>query len=142
MINSFKGQYAFLSNFHPAEVELDGVIYPSVEAAYQAAKTFDQERRKLFRTMTGAQAKKEGRKNVMRPDWDSVKLLIMTNLVKDKFIRNPELKEKLLATGDEELVEGNWWGDTFWGVCKGKGENHLGKILMKVRANFGIIQAN
>jgi predicted NAD-dependent protein-ADP-ribosyltransferase YbiA (DUF1768 family) len=53
--------------------------------------------------------------------------------VKDKFSRNPELRVKLLNTGDLQLVEGNYWGDTFWGVCNGKGENHLGKILMRVR---------
>jgi ribA/ribD-fused uncharacterized protein len=69
----------------------------------------------------------------MRPDWEQVKILIMTSLVRDKFTRHQDLKEQLLATGDAELIEGNWWGDTFWGVCKGKGENHLGKVLMKVR---------
>lgn len=95
MIDSFKGEYAFLSNFFASPVEFDGEIYPSVEAAYQAAKTFDYERRKLFKTMSAAQAKKEGRKNTMRPDWDSVKVLIMTLLVRDKFTRHPELKEKL-----------------------------------------------
>jgi hypothetical protein len=57
----------------------------------------------------------------------------MESLVKEKFTRDTELGAKLVATGDEELVEGNYWGDTFWGVCRGVGQNHLGKILMKVR---------
>jgi ribA/ribD-fused uncharacterized protein len=133
MIASFQGANRFLSNFHPAEVELDGIMYPSSEAAYQAAKTLSAESRKAFVTMSPGEAKRAGKKVVMRPDWDSVKILIMTNLVRDKFTRHEDLKDKLLATGDQELVEGNHWRDYFWGVCKGKGENNLGKILMKVR---------
>ena len=61
---------------------------------------------------------------------------IMTALVTQKFNRHIDLRKKLLATGDEELIEGNWWGDTFWGVCRGKGDNHLGKILMEVRSKL------
>ncbi len=133
VIDKFSGEYRFLSNFYPSKVSLDGIDFPSVENAYQAAKNFDWDRRKMFVTLTAAEAKREGQKTMMRPDWEQVKVLIMTNLVRDKFTRHQDLREQLLATGDAELIEGNWWGDTFWGVCKGKGENHLGKVLMKVR---------
>jgi N-glycosidase YbiA len=135
-IDKFSGEYRFLSNFWLAEVEMDGLTYPCVENAYQAAKNFDRERRKMFLSLTPGQAKNEGRKAIMRPDWEDVKILIMTQLVRDKFNRNKSLQERLLQTGDLELVEGNTWGDTFWGVCNGEGTNHLGKVLMKVRAEL------
>jgi predicted NAD-dependent protein-ADP-ribosyltransferase YbiA (DUF1768 family) len=76
-----------------------------------------------------------GRSVKLRPDWESIKLDVMETAVRIKFT-DPELAAKLIATGDEELIEGNWWNDTFWGVCNGVGENHLGKILMKVRADI------
>lgn len=134
MIDKFDGKYRFLSNFYNGWVVYDGDIYHTVEQAYQAAKTLSlKEREKIQLAKTAAEAKKLGKKVTMRPDWDNIKLSVMEGLVKDKFVNSPILKDWLLDTGDEELVEGNWWGDTFWGVCKGVGENHLGKILMKVR---------
>lgn len=133
VIDSFKGNYRFLSNFYPSKVNFDGIEFPSVENAYQAAKNFDRERRLLFVNLTASQAKKEGKRIIIRPDWDEVKIAIMTNLVEEKFTKNLDLLQKLLETEDAELVEGNSWGDVFWGVCKGKGQNHLGKILMQVR---------
>ena len=57
----------------------------------------------------------------------------MYEIVLAKFTQNPDLKKKLLATGDEHLEEGNTWGDTIWGTVDGVGENRLGKILMRVR---------
>lgn len=132
VIEKFQGEYRFLSNFYPAKVILDGIEFPSVENAYQAAKNFNKERRLLFVNLSASQAKREGKKTVLRPDWEQVKIPVMTVLVTDKFTRNSDLQELLLGT-EAELVEGNTWGDRFWGVCKGKGENHLGKILMKVR---------
>lgn len=86
------------------------------------------------------QAKRLGRKVKLRDDWEEVKLDIMTEVVSQKFLQHPHLIEMLLQTGDEELVEGNKWGDRFWGVCKGKSENHLGKILMKIRDAYKSIQ--
>ena len=74
---------------------------------------------------------------MLRPAWDDIKLNVMRDLVWRKFSEDPELRAKLLATGDAELVEGNAWGDTFWGVDQsGKGENHLGKILMETRTRL------
>lgn len=135
VIDSFFGKYRFLSNFEPCTVVYDGLTYTCSEAAYQAAKnkSNDVSLHIAFTTMNGSQAKYAGQKLKLRPDWNEVKVDVMYAIVKDKFTRNPELREKLLNTGNLELIEGNYWGDTFWGVCNGKGENHLGKILMRVR---------
>ena len=134
MISSFRDEYFFLSNFYPVEIKLDGIVYPNAETAFQAQKTLDvEERRKFSMLKNPVQAKRLGRKVKLRDDWKEVKLDIMTEIVSQKFLQHPHLIEMLLQTGDEELVEGNKWGDRFWGVCKGKGKNHLGKILMKIR---------
>lgn len=135
-ISAFKGKYAFLSNFWSCPVVFDARVYKSVEAAYQAAKTSDMPLRRWFEGMGPVQAKKAGKTLRIRNDWNDVKLGIMHDLVLQKFSSNPDLKQLLLATGDEELVEGNRRGDTFWGVCDGQGENHLGQILMRVRKSL------
>lgn len=85
-------------------------------------------------------AKKTGKKIELISDWEKVKLSVMFEVVFAKFSQNEELKQKLLATGNEELVEGNNWGDTFWGMINGVGENHLGKILVKVRTALRITE--
>lgn len=131
-IDSFDGEYRFLSNFLPVVVEYDGVSYPSIENAYQAAKTLDLEKRKEFTNCTPGQAKRLGQKLVKRYYWDEIKIEVMAILLLQKF-SHPVLKEKLLSTGDDFIVEGNTWGDTFWGVCDGKGDNNLGKLLMQLR---------
>ena len=129
MISSFRDEYFFLSNFYPVEIKLDGIVYPNAEMAFQAQKTLDvEERRKFSMLKNPVQTKRLGRKVKLRDDWEEVKLDIMTEVVSQKFLQHPHLIEMLLQTGDEELVEGNKWD-----VCKGKGENHLGKILMKIR---------
>lgn len=134
MINSFRDKHFFLSNFYPVEIKLDGIVYPNAETAFQAQKTLDvEERRKFSMLKNPVQAKRLGRKVKLRDDWEEVKLDIMTEIVSQKFLQHPHLIEMLLQTGDEELVEGHKWGDRFWGVCKGTGENNLGKILMKIR---------
>ena len=81
------------------------------------------------------EAKRWGRNITLRADWEHVKLPIMLNLVRQKFANDP-LRAKLLGTGEHELIEGNHWNDTFWGVCRGVGSNRLGKILMQVRAEL------
>jgi ribA/ribD-fused uncharacterized protein len=135
MIDRFDGtKYEFLSNFHMAPVLYEGILYPSSEHAYQAAKSLDPVvRNRVAKLSTAGQSKKAGRQISIRPDWEQVKYDIMSEIVLLKFMQHPDLKEKLLATGDEELVEGNTWGDSYWGVCRGVGQNKLGEILMKVR---------
>lgn len=134
-IDSFQGAYRFLSNFWPAKVVLDGIEYDSVEHAYVASKTLNEIARKDIAGMTPGQSKRYGRTLKLRPDWEEVKLTIMEDLVRQKFKR-PDLAKLLRSTGKAELIEGNTWGDTFWGVCRGVGENNLGKILMRVRAEL------
>ena len=136
MIKEFKGKYRWLSNFALCEVELnDGFTYPSVENAYQASKSLLKNEREKFTFLTPGQAKRAGKKVTQRDDWDYLKAFIMYNLNKQKYSKEP-FKSKLLATGDEEIQEGNHWGDTFWGICNGEGENHLGKIIMDIRSEL------
>lgn len=133
MIGPFDGEYRFLSNYYNSPIEYEGYTYGSVEAAFQAQKTLDVGRRREFTRLAPNKAKALGRRVPLRSDWEDVKDEIMYNLVKIKFLSNPELRKKLLATLTEELVEVNTWRDTYWGQCEGKGQNKLGKILMKVR---------
>jgi ribA/ribD-fused uncharacterized protein len=133
VITSFTGHNAFLSNFYPAATKLDGVEYSTLEHAYQAAKSLHPvTRESIRRVCTPASAKRLGRSLQIRPDWEGIKVDVMRSLLRDKF-SNPTLRDLLLATGDAELVEGNWWRDTFWGVCQGRGQNMLGKLLMEIR---------
>lgn len=132
-ITLFRGEYAFLSNFQKCNVEFEGDVYPTVEHAFQAAKTFDmEERKRILSFASPVIAKRIGRKAGLRADWEDVKCDIMKELLKKKF-ENPELAEKLLATGDSELIEGNNHGDRFWGMVNGVGKNMLGRLLMEVR---------
>lgn len=131
-IDSFKDSYFFLSNFYPAEVEFEGRKYKCAEGAYQAAKTTNLNARLPFEKLNGREAKAAGKRVILRRDWDTIKLGVMDKIVRSKF-QHKDLQIKLLNTGSAELVEGNWWGDTFWGICNGRGSNHLGKILMKIR---------
>ncbi len=134
-ITSFRGVYRFLSNFHVKPINFEGMNYPSTEHAYQAAKCADVSERELFGVWSlPGQAKKLGSKINIRPDWESVKLNVMLQVLRLKFNAGSELAEKLLSTGDAELIEGNNYSDIFWGQCPlGTGENHLGKLLMQVR---------
>lgn len=132
-IDSFTDDYDFLSNFYMVDIEYEGITYPSTEHAYQAAKSLNVKVRETVRDAdTCGRAKKLGRKLTMRKDWEYVKLKVMLDLLRKKFAVK-EMGDKLLATNDAKLVEGNTWGDVIWGVYKGKGTNWLGRILMTVR---------
>lgn len=145
VIVSFTRASCFLSNFHSAVVTYDGIAYPTVEHAYQAAKCVDPEQRKGFNWHISAwKAKRLGRKVKIRPDWEAVKSTIMLELLRQKFSKGP-FKGWLLSTIGYELVEGNDWHDTYWGVCDGTctlgphtpyGQNLLGKLLMQVRTEL------
>jgi len=133
IINSFRDKYSFLSNFFPAPTVYEGLLYQCSEGAYQAAKNMDLIDRIKFVSLNGAQSKKLGKSVKLRTDWNKIRIGIMCSIVLDKFERNPNLRELLVNTGDATLIEGNYWHDTFWGVCDGIGANHLGIILMDVR---------
>lgn len=137
-ISCFRGPFRFLSNFWGCDVILDGVHYSCIENAYQAAKTLDTEQRKQFQDCRPGMAKRLGKSLKLRPDWDQVKLGVMERLIEQKFARGSVLAKQLLDTGSVMLVEGNTWNDTFWGVCNGRGSNHLGHLLMKRRTELMI----
>ncbi len=133
VIDSFSNEFGFLSNFYEATVYMDGKRYKSVEHAYQAMKFSDLSAREVVRNAkTPGEAKKLGKSAQLPLDWETKRVGIMRELVAKKF-DNPFLKDLLLATGDAELIEGNWWGDRFFGVYKGEGQNWLGRILMELR---------
>jgi ribA/ribD-fused uncharacterized protein len=133
-IRSFRGEHTWLSNFFRVDVVLDGVTYRSVEHALQAAKTLDpDERGRVTAVVSPVIAKGIGKKVTLRPGWDALRLEVMRDLLRQKFDPGTPLAEKLLATGDAHLEEGNRWGDRFWGTVNGEGANHLGKLLMEVR---------
>jgi len=141
MIGPFEHEFHFLSNFYLSPVVMEGIEFPSVEHAYQAAKTLDvEQRKKIAAAPTAAKSKKMGRAVSLRVNWEAVKVAVMWSLLETKF-QDKDLRQKLLDTGDEELVELNWWHDRFWGVCTGghrcscdhDGENMLGKQLVNLR---------
>ena len=133
MIDSFRDEFYFLSNFYECFVTFDGITYPSNEAAFQAQKTLDDAVKQRFTAMDPSAAKHAGRKVDLRKDWEDVKEELMYQICKAKFTQHPDLAQKLLNTGREELIEGNDWGDRTWGMVGGKGRNLLGKILMRIR---------
>ena len=138
VIDSFtiSSGYPFLSNFHPSTIYIDGKPYATVEHAYQAHKTKDESTREIVRLAKGpAEAKKLGHSFPVRDDWDSVKIDLMRSFLKKKF-ENPFLRPLLAATDDDDLVYGNTWNDRFWGVCRGSGQNWLGKLLMEIREDI------
>lgn len=133
-IKGFSGEHRWLSNFYVASFTFIGQQWQTVEHCYQAMKCANPCEGELIRQLaTPGQAKRAGRKAVLRDDWEEIKLFMMQEIVRRKFSSNPELADKLLATGDGYLEETNTWNDTFWGVCNGVGENHLGIILMQIR---------
>ena len=141
MIDSFTRDYFFLSNFYNVYLEYDWIIYCSTEAAFQATKSLDISEKMRIARMSPSDAKRAGRKIQLRPDWEEIKDKVMYDVCYEKFTNNDalHLKERLLKTGKEELVEGNTWHDNYWGNCTCEkckniaGQNKLGKILMEIR---------
>lgn len=135
-VDSFRGDHGFLSNFARSDIDLDGETYRTVEHAFQAAKTdVASERERLRNTPSPLIVKRLGKKVTLRPGWDAMRVQVMGRFLRAKFC-DPDLAAKLLATGDMPLYEGNHWGDTFWGTVDGRGQNHLGRLLMEIRAEL------
>ena len=142
MIDSFSGDFRFLSNFVGSVTTPKGTFCATVEHAFQAAKTLDPgEQKSVLSCSTPGQAKRAGRKVTLRRNWDQVKNNVMMALVRAKFTQDSVLAAQLLATGTEPLVEGNRWHDNYWGSCTcsrcgDAGKNRLGQILMQVRSEL------
>ncbi len=137
-IKGLFGDYRYLSNFEVCDIEIDGTLYGSSEAAYMSKKTEDEEVKKLFQKSSGitpVEARKLGQVIEIVPHWNIIRLISMTVVVFKKFHMNKDLMDKLISTGDKYIEETNHWGDQFFGVCNSVGENNLGKILMAVRDN-------
>jgi ribA/ribD-fused uncharacterized protein len=135
MINQFTGKNRFLSNFWVFD-------NTSVEHQFQAAKAVSVlDKQMIMNAATPGNAKRLGKIVPVRSDWEEIKLVVMRMLVLKKF-ENKHLRKLLLQTGEEELAEGNNWGDVYWGVDiqTGIGENHLGKILMEVREEYKALE--
>lgn len=138
-IRRFAGPYHFLSNFFrtPEPISYEGLDYPTSEHAFQAAKSLSKSARRGIRdAVTPGQAKKLGQCVKLRDDWMQIRVQVMQAILRVKFSQ-PELRKKLLATGDALLVEGNRHNDVFWGYVEGRGgANNLGKILMMIRSEL------
>jgi ribA/ribD-fused uncharacterized protein len=143
IVSSFRGQHEFLSNFYmPAPLFYDGDFYPSAEHAYQAAKCSDKWMRERIRKVsTPGKARHLGKMVQIVEGWDHKRLQVMYDVVFHKFSVNPYLQKRLLELSEYDLIEGNNWGDTFWGVYNGEGENNLGKILMRVRDEVIVVRS-
>lgn len=144
IIQAFEGELRFLSNFAPCEIYYGGYTYLSVEAAFQAAKIDPQHPqastlRKSFSSLSPREAKASGRRVPLNPEWEKIKDSIMLELCRLKFQANAAYRQRLLETGEAQLVEGNYWHDNIWGNCNCSrcagitGENRLGRILMQIR---------
>lgn len=139
-IHEFRGENYFLSNFYASPVTYNGITYQNNESAFQSQK--DLSRSHEFAKLPPNKAKSLGRRVKLRPDWEQVKESIMYDIVRAKFSQNPKLKQKLIATGDAKLIEGNYWHDNYWGNCtcnrcrNKTGLNKLGEILMNIRYEF------
>lgn len=132
----FVGALAFCSNFCKCPCSYDGVVYPTSEHAFQAAKTLDKSIREQVRVMDVVEAKRFARTIPLRPNWNEIRVDVMEEILRSKF-SNEKFKKMLIETGQKELIEVNYWGDTFWGQCpRGTGDNNLGKLLMKLRSEF------
>ena len=130
----FRNEYWFLSNMFECPIVYRGLKFRNVEAAFHAQKSEKDASR--FCNLDGFTAKKLGRAIPLRADWSAVRIQLMTEIIYAKFTQNTALQKLLLNTGNTPIIEENSWNDTFWGTCNGRGQNHLGKILMNIRENL------
>lgn len=136
VIDDLHGPNFFLDNFHYCEIMFEGIKYPSTEHAYQAAKSTSRSARlSIAACLSPGIAKSRGNRLAIRPDWDEVRYSVMHRVLIRKFVQ-PRFRRGLLATGECQIIEGNTWNDTYWGVCNGVGENKLGELLMRIRENY------
>ena len=133
---SFRGEFSWLSNFYLFEKAMiyDEMTFHTAEHFYVAMKTKDKDIRNVVANHPSKGLKRFGQSLLVRSDWEDIKLNVMLYALRYKFsTNNPKLRQLLLSTGYSLLEETNYWGDRYWGICKGAGENNLGKLIMKVR---------
>lgn len=139
MIYKFRNEYSWLSNFYPCEVELEGIKYSSVENAYMSAKSNDSKWKEFCRTNSAKEVKKKSKEIELIDNWNKKKISIMKKLLEQKFNQFP-FNQKLLATKNQNIIEGNEWNDEFWGINLKKnpnyGENMLGRLIMSIRSKL------
>lgn len=135
IIDSFKGEYDFLSNRYACQFVWQGLRFGNAEAAFQSSKCVDERKRKEFCCCSADKAALKGREIVPPVDWVNDCLGIMESVLTAKFEQNPSLMKKLVDTGNAILINGNSKKETFWGIdlYSWQGDNNLGKILMKIR---------
>ena len=138
-VHFFHGPYRFLSNFYLSTIHWERRSYPTAEHLFQARKTTNEVDHEWVREAPSVSgAKHRGRRVTCRPGWNDIRIDVMREVLEAKFSQHPNLAKKLLETGDQELIEGNFWGDTFWGVYLGSGQNNLGKLLMELRSKTSV----
>lgn len=136
-ISTFDKDHSYLSNFYSSQIKVGRWEYPAVEHLFQAAKArYAFDRKKIREARRPVEAKRLGKACTKRSDWNDIRLRVMMIALAAKFDQHPDLAAKLVATHPSELIEGNWWNDTYWGQCKGVGDNHLGRLLMELRTNL------
>lgn len=138
-IYEFQNEYRFLSNFYPSQFHYNSISYPTVEHFYQSEKTLNMiEKHNIINASSPNIAKKLGKTVEIRADWLDVRDMVMMSGLVEKFKQNPQLRKYLLETNNRYLIEGNGWGDDYWGYDwkNGFGENRLGQMLMTIRYNF------
>lgn len=140
VIDSFSQLNAYLSNFFPSPIMVGGIEYPTVEHAFQAAKTIDPDEQRWVREAgTPGMAKRRGRQVQIHGNWSRIRASVMAELLMRKFTQHPRLKRLLIETGNATLIEGNTWHDQYWGDCRcakhqgTPGKNLLGALLMELR---------
>lgn len=150
MIGEFKGEFDWASNFYfMAPFYVKNRLFKSSEHYFAACKTLDPEWcERIINADTAAGAKKQGQKCPLRPGWSIVRVPTMAHALRYKFTQNTDIQRKLIETGTQGMIEGNWWHDNFWGDCRcnnksGKhpgclspGLNKLGLLLMNLRRYF------
>jgi ribA/ribD-fused uncharacterized protein len=129
-------EYGCFSNFAAYPITLDGKVWPTSEHYFQAQKFEDEGHRESIRTtkspMIAARMGRD-RKKKLRPDWEAVKVSIMTDAVRAKFTQHEDIRAILIGTGDARIVE-HTKNDGYWGDGgDGSGKNMLGQVLMRVR---------
>ncbi|XP_055306012.1 uncharacterized protein F44E2.8-like [Sitodiplosis mosellana] len=141
-ISIFRGKYFFLSTLYLSDIKYQKYVYNSVEHIYQTARCAEKSDKEKMRNVTTPKAAKILGKFIKpRPYWDVEKMRAMSHGNELKFLRHPKLRKKLIKTGNKQLINQNYWHDTYWGVCgctkhKKTGMNLLGKILMKIRSEM------